>query len=78
MTTLLLQILGEGLKAWNTERGRSLYNDYLKQMKVYDEQMDRKSRTGKYSQLAVDKCMRDLELIAKAYHEFIKSNPTIQ
>lgn len=77
MTTLLLQILGEGLKAWNTERGRSLYNDYMKAMGEYNEQMDRKSRTGKYSQLAVDRSLRKLEDIAKAYHEFIKSNPTL-
>ena len=77
MTTILLEILGQGLKAWNAERGRSLYTQYLKLMKEYNEEIDRKSRTGKYSQLKVDRVLRDLRLIAESYVEFIKSNPTL-
>jgi len=77
MTTLLLQILGEGLKAWNTERGRSLYNEYVGLMKEYNDELDRKARTGRYSQLKVDRVLRDLKLIAESYVEFIKTDPTL-
>lgn len=77
MTTLLLSILGEGLKAWNTERGRSLYNDYKKHIEVYNEEMDRRSKTGKHSQLAVDRSLRELKQIAEAYYKFITTDPTV-
>ena len=71
-----LVILEHGLKLWTQKEGKELYNDFTKAKKKFDEQMDRKSRTGKYSQLAVDRSLRDLARISDAYAKYISSDPT--
>ena len=70
----LLGILLEGLKAWNTERGRSLYNEAKSAKEEYDRQMDKKSKGGRYSQLALDRSLRELGNIADAYHEYLTTS----
>jgi len=76
MIPSLLGILREGLKAWNTKEGKEIYERYRKAEAEYDEQMDRKSRTGQYSQLAVDRSLRTIREVSDAYYKYIVSNPT--
>lgn len=71
MTELLLKILGEGLKAWNTSQGKKEYNQYLRLMRDYNEELDKKSRFGRYSQLKLDRVLRDINLIADAYYKYL-------
>lgn len=71
MWSSLLGILFEGLKAWNTERGRSLYDEARKAKDEYDTQMDRKTKGGRYSQLALDRSLRDLRNISDAYYKYL-------
>lgn len=75
MVELLLKILGEGLKAWNSAEGKELYRKYTKIMEEYNEELDRKSRTGQYSQYALDRLLRDANLIADAYYKYIITKP---
>lgn len=67
----LLGILFEGLKAWNTERGRSLYKEAREAKDEYDKQMDKRAKGGRYSQLALDKSLRDLRNISDAYYKYL-------
>ncbi len=62
----LLGILEHGLSIWDTKEGRALYTDFRKAKKKRDEQMDKKARGLKYSQLAIDRSMRSIEDIAEA------------
>lgn len=78
MYETLLKILEHGLSIWDSKEGKSFYNAYLKAKKKRDEQMDKKARGLKYSQLAVDRSMREIADIAEAYAKFIGANPTIK
>ena len=71
----LLGIMFEGLKSWNTERGRALYDEAKKAKEEHDKQMDRKAKGGRYSQYAIDSSLRDLRNISDAYYKYITSKP---
>jgi hypothetical protein len=74
MVESLLGIMFEGLKAWNTEQGTKLYKQAMAAKEEYDKQMDRKARTGKYSQLAIDRSLRDLDNIATTYLQYLRGS----
>lgn len=70
----LVGILLEGLKAWNTERGRSLYKEAREAKDEYDKQMDKRAKGSRYSQLALDKSLRQLRNISDSYHEYLTTS----
>ena len=73
MTETLLLILEHGLSIWDSKEGKAIYSDYLKNKKKHDEQMDKRAKGLRYSQLATDRSLRNIEDISKAYYQFIKS-----
>jgi len=75
MWSSLLGILEEGLKLWNSNEGKELYNKYMSAKKEWDDEMDKRSRGYQYSQLAIDRSMRDIRDIADAYYKYIITKP---
>ena len=75
MLSSLLAILEQGLKAWNDRSGKELYNKYMSAKKEWDDEMDKRSNGGQYSQLAIDRSMRDITDIADAYYKYIITKP---
>lgn len=73
MTETLLAILEHGLSIWDSREGKSVYSNYLKNKKAHDEEMDKRSAGLQYSQLRVDRSLRNIADIAKAYYQYIKS-----
>lgn len=71
MTETLLLILAEGLKAWNNHEGQSHYKAYMKNKKAHDEELDKRSKGNSYSQLRLDRCLRNIDNISKAYYQYI-------
>lgn len=74
MGETLLLILEHGLSIWDTKEGRAIYSDFKSNKKKRDEQMDKRAKGLKYSQLAIDRSMRNIDDISKAYYQFIKSD----
>jgi hypothetical protein len=73
MVNTLLKILEHGLSIWDkkTEEGKGHYKRFLKNKKEYHNEMDKRSNGKKYSQLAIDRSLRDIEDTAEAYYKFI-------
>lgn len=73
MWEALLGILEHGLSIWDTKEGRSLFTDYKKNKKKRDEQLDKRAKGLKYSQLAIDRSMRNIKDISEAYHKYLSA-----
>ena len=57
---LLLGVLEQALKLWNTKEGRKYLDKYLSLKKEYHEELDKRSQGKRYSQLKLDRIMRDI------------------
>lgn len=64
---LLLGVLKEGLKLWNSKEGTKYLDKINKLEKEFNEELDRKSQGLPYSQFAMDDCLRELKQIAKNF-----------
>jgi hypothetical protein len=73
MSELLLSILEHSLSIWDTKEGKAEYSKFLKAKKARDEELDKRAKRLKYSQLTIDKCMRDIKDAARARDIFNKS-----
>lgn len=69
----LLGILEHGLSIWDTKEGRALYSEYKQNKKKRDEQLDKRAKGLKYSQLAIDRSMRNIKDISESYYKFVST-----
>lgn len=68
--TLALRVLEQGLKLWNTKEGREYLEKFIKLRKDYDSEIDKRSNGRRYSQLKLDRIMREFETIGEAFTKY--------
>lgn len=69
---LLLGVLKSGFELWNTKEGNKFRDEIIKLEKEYLNELDKRSRGVRYSQLKLDRILRDTNIIAT---NFIKYAP---
>lgn len=73
IVTLSLGVLKVGFELWNTKEGNKYRDRVIKLTKDYNEELDKRSQGIRYSQLKLDRIMRDYSELAEIY---IKYAPT--
>lgn len=76
MLKSLLKSLELSLSILESKEGKALYEDYMKAIKAHDEQLDKKAKGLRFSQLTIDRSVRDITRISDAYNKYILANPT--
>lgn len=72
--SLALRVMEQGLKLWNTKEGREYLEKFIKLKKDYNAEIDKRSNGRRYSQLKLDRVMRDIETIGEAFTSY---GPTV-
>lgn len=70
--SLIFGVLKAGFELWNTKDGNKYRDDVIELEKEYFNELDKRSNGSRYSQLKLDRIMRDLDNIAE---NFIKYAP---
>ena len=68
--SLIFGVLKAGLELWNTKEGNKYLDRVIKLEKQYYEELDKRSNGRKYSQLKLDRIMRELETISESFVKF--------
>lgn len=68
--TVLLGVLEQSLKLWNTKEGRKYLDQFIALKKEYNEELDKRAARKRYSQLKLDRIVRDINLIGEAFIKF--------
>ena len=68
--SIALGVLEQALKLWNTEEGKKYLERYIDLKNKYDEELDKRTNRIHYSQLKLDRIMRNIETIATAYTKY--------
>lgn len=71
--SLAFKILEQGLKLWNTKEGKEYLEKFIKLKEAYYAELDKRSSGRRYSQLKLDRIMRDIELIGEAFTRYAPS-----
>ena len=69
---ILFGVLKVGFELWNTKEGNKYRDKVIKLEKEYNEELDKRSQGIRYSQLKLDRIMRDVRSLAE---NFVKYAP---
>lgn len=73
--TLAFGVLKAGFELWNTKEGNKYRDQVIKLEKEYNAELDKRSNGVRYSQLKLDRILRDTNIIGD---NFIKYAPKKQ
>lgn len=70
--SLIFGVLKAGFELWNTKEGNKYRDQVIELERDYNAELDKRSNGRRYSQLKLDRIMRDLNIIAE---NFVKYAP---
>jgi hypothetical protein len=68
--TLVFGVLKAGFELWNTKEGNKYRDQVTKLEKEYHNELDKRSLGKRYSQLKLDRIMRDIDTLAKNFIQY--------
>ena len=71
----ILGVLEAGFKLWNSKEGNKYRDKVIKLRKDYNEELDKRSNGQRYSQLKLDRIMRDSKDLAEIFIKYAADKP---
>lgn len=68
--SLIFGVLKAGFELWNTKEGNKYRDQVIDLEKEYNNELDKRSNGRRYSQLKLDRIMRDINSIAETFVKY--------